>query len=189
MSWRRRSAIWVVAVVVIGLLGYTGYVGFEGSRQLVSRATDRLDCRTPEVQFGWDYEAINYDIDDDALLAGRNEDLLADDRGIGQRHREVLDVAAEPLVTALDRVAHGVEIVDVALHDGVLGQRFDGVALDPIHALAGALNLDHLDRRGTDIGTDQRRHLGLEQALDRVEIETKFSFEHRSMGRLSHSLH
>jgi len=75
MSWRRRSAIWVVAVVVIGLLGYTGYVGFEGSRQLVSRATDRLDCRTPEVQFGWDYEAINYDIDDDALLAGRNEDL------------------------------------------------------------------------------------------------------------------
>ena len=75
MSGRRRLAIWVAVALVVGLLGYTGYVGFEGSRQLVSRATGHPDCRTPVVQFGWAYEAINYDVADDAILPSRNADL------------------------------------------------------------------------------------------------------------------
>ena len=33
------------------------------------------DCRTPDVLFGWTYEAINYDIEDDAALKAANPDM------------------------------------------------------------------------------------------------------------------
>lgn len=70
-----RAALVVVLVLAVGVIGYTGYIGFEGSRRAVQRdGTDR-DCRTPDVQFGWAYEAINYDIADDAELVARNPDL------------------------------------------------------------------------------------------------------------------
>jgi pimeloyl-ACP methyl ester carboxylesterase len=37
------------------------------------------DCRTPDVQFGWAYEAINYDIADDAVLQAANADMTSCD--------------------------------------------------------------------------------------------------------------
>lgn len=75
---RRRSkiAIGVAAALAVGVVGYTVYAGWEGSRLLV-QAPATADCRTPEVQYGWSYEAINYDIADDAVLAARNPDLEA----------------------------------------------------------------------------------------------------------------
>lgn len=75
MSGRRKLLLGVVAVALVAGIGYTGYVGYEGSRQLVEGGGSSLDCRTPDVQFGWSYEAINYDIADDALLKSRNTDL------------------------------------------------------------------------------------------------------------------
>lgn len=74
MSRRWRIVLAVLAVLALILVGYTGYVGYEGSRQLVERWADDNDCRTPDVQFGWTYEAINYDQADDALLKTRNPD-------------------------------------------------------------------------------------------------------------------
>ena len=71
----RRILSWLLALLVVAGLAYTGYVGYEGSRQLVEATTDPADCRTPDVQFGWAYEAINYDIADDAALKERNADL------------------------------------------------------------------------------------------------------------------
>jgi hypothetical protein len=76
----RMRGWWGVAralaiVLVVGLIGYTGYIGYEGSRRAVDRDGTSRDCRTPEVQFGWAYEAINYDVADDAELAVRNPDL------------------------------------------------------------------------------------------------------------------
>lgn len=71
--WRVTATLLMVAVTV--LLAYTAYVGYEGSRQLVERDGTSRDCRTPDVQFGWAYEAINYDIADDAELRRRNADL------------------------------------------------------------------------------------------------------------------
>ena len=75
MSGRRKVLLGVVALTLVAGVGYTGYVGYEGSRQAVT-APDRAgrDCRTPDVQFGWQYQAINYDIGDDALLKARNPD-------------------------------------------------------------------------------------------------------------------
>jgi fermentation-respiration switch protein FrsA (DUF1100 family) len=73
---RRRLLLALVAAILVAGLGYTGYVGYEGSRQAVTApASAGGDCRTPDVQFGWQYEAINYDIADDALLKTRNPDL------------------------------------------------------------------------------------------------------------------
>ena len=75
MSKRARVIVAVVvALLLVGGVGYLAYVGAEGSRVLVERAANG-DCRTPDVQFGWDYEAINYDRADDAQLAARNPDL------------------------------------------------------------------------------------------------------------------
>ena len=76
MRRRRRIAIIVVVVALVAGLGYLGYVAAEGSRQLVEGTTVG-DCRTPEVQFRWPYEAINYDVADDAQLHERNPNLLA----------------------------------------------------------------------------------------------------------------
>jgi hypothetical protein len=64
----RRVLSWLLALVVVAGLGYTGYVGYEGSRQLIEAGGSHRDCRTPDLLFGWTYEAINYDIADDALL-------------------------------------------------------------------------------------------------------------------------
>ncbi|HET7582314.1 MAG TPA: alpha/beta fold hydrolase [Candidatus Limnocylindria bacterium] len=72
----RRLIIVIVGLAVIGALGYTAYVGYEGSRQAVSVDENRSrDCRTPMDQFGWAYEAINYDIADDATLRSANADM------------------------------------------------------------------------------------------------------------------
>jgi len=71
----KRIGIAVLVVLLVALVGYTGYVGYEGSRQLVDASLNDPDCRTPDVQFGWSYEAINYDIADDAQLKTRNADL------------------------------------------------------------------------------------------------------------------
>jgi pimeloyl-ACP methyl ester carboxylesterase len=70
----RRLILGLVAVLVVAAVGYTGYVGYEGSRQLVEGGGSNPDCRTPDELFGWTYEAINYDIADDALLKTRNPD-------------------------------------------------------------------------------------------------------------------
>jgi hypothetical protein len=87
-----RSRVRLKRVVVVGVgialgagIGYTGYVGYEASRQAVSVDENRSrDCRTPDVLFGWPYEAINYDIADDARLRAANADL-ADCASAGDR--------------------------------------------------------------------------------------------------------
>jgi pimeloyl-ACP methyl ester carboxylesterase len=63
----------VLVLVLTAVTGYTAYVGAVGSDVLVDPAPDAR-CGTPLVQFGWDYEAINYDITDDARLMAANPD-------------------------------------------------------------------------------------------------------------------
>jgi pimeloyl-ACP methyl ester carboxylesterase len=73
--WQRLLVIGLLFSMLAGAVGYLGYVGYEASRVLVS--DDGMDprCDTPDVQFGWEYEAINYDIADDRALIDRNTDL------------------------------------------------------------------------------------------------------------------
>lgn len=70
----RRILLGLLGVVVVAGLAYTGYIGYEGSRQMVEAGGSHRDCRTPDLLFGWAYEAINYDLADDAQLVSRNAD-------------------------------------------------------------------------------------------------------------------
>jgi fermentation-respiration switch protein FrsA (DUF1100 family) len=80
-AWRGTARIWrillvgVVAVALVGLAGFTGYLGAIGSQEFVHPAAGWPGCDTPEARFGWDYEAINYDRADDAILAAANPDM------------------------------------------------------------------------------------------------------------------
>jgi dienelactone hydrolase len=56
-----------VALLAIALVCFTGYVGWVGSDDFLDPPRSE-DCRTPSVQFGWAYEAINYDVASDADL-------------------------------------------------------------------------------------------------------------------------
>jgi len=72
----RRVVVLGVGVALGAGIGYTGYVGYEASRLAVSVDEARSrDCRTPDVLFGWPYQAINYDIADDARLRAAHPDL------------------------------------------------------------------------------------------------------------------
>jgi pimeloyl-ACP methyl ester carboxylesterase len=74
---RRIAALvlgFVGAPVLVGATGYTAYAGAVGSDQLV-HPTGNPDCRTPLVRYGWAYQAINYDIADDAVLRSANPDM------------------------------------------------------------------------------------------------------------------
>lgn len=53
---------------MILLVVYLGYAGYAGSGQVVEPPNPSTDCRTPASAFGWNYEAINYDIATDAAL-------------------------------------------------------------------------------------------------------------------------
>src|SRR6186713_2481005 len=67
-------------VLLVVLVLYFGYVGYEGSRQLTNADTDSTDCRTPS-KLGWLYEAINYPIGSDALLAEQPDQAACTSRG------------------------------------------------------------------------------------------------------------
>lgn len=50
-----------MALSLVALVGYLGWIGFDGSQPFA--AHDRSgDCRTPASEFGWSYQAINYDM-------------------------------------------------------------------------------------------------------------------------------
>ena len=68
----RRSFIVLIAAGLLGSGVYTGYVGYVGSAELIDAGKAYPHCWTPDVRYGWSYEAINYDKADDARLAAAN---------------------------------------------------------------------------------------------------------------------
>jgi pimeloyl-ACP methyl ester carboxylesterase len=73
---QRAAAALAIAVPLLGLGGYMGYAAAVGSAMFTHPDPDR-NCTTPQQAFGWPYEAINYDIADDARLAAANPDPKA----------------------------------------------------------------------------------------------------------------
>jgi pimeloyl-ACP methyl ester carboxylesterase len=72
----KRLLVTLLVVAMVAAVGYTAFVGYEGSRQAVSVDEGRSrDCRTPDLLMGWEYEAINYDIADDAALKLAHADM------------------------------------------------------------------------------------------------------------------
>jgi pimeloyl-ACP methyl ester carboxylesterase len=67
----RRRGIRALAVLgVVGAIGYSAFAGWYGANIFMHPSRGAVDCRTPSDRFGWAYEAINYDIADDARLGG-----------------------------------------------------------------------------------------------------------------------
>ena len=75
MTPRRWLAAALALVLIVGA-GYMAYAAATGADYLVLPA-ETAGCQTPADQYGWSYEAINYDISDDATLDERNNDLTA----------------------------------------------------------------------------------------------------------------
>ncbi|MNC91319.1 hypothetical protein D3C83_75570 [compost metagenome] len=85
-------------------------------------------------------------------------------------------------MTAFQRLTDGIEVIDVAVNDRFFGQRLNRVAFDPIDAFACLGDFHHFDGRRTDVGADQWRGFGLEQSLQRLQVNIHFSLEHKFVG-------
>jgi pimeloyl-ACP methyl ester carboxylesterase len=70
----RASTVALVLAAVAGLGGYITYAGLRGSGDFIRPPNLDPNCTTPRQAYGWDYEAINYDPEDDAALAATNPD-------------------------------------------------------------------------------------------------------------------
>jgi dienelactone hydrolase len=64
-----------VALGVVGVAVWAGYSGYVGSTEVLDSAKVWQGCDNPTTRFGWPYEAVNYDIADDARLVATNPDL------------------------------------------------------------------------------------------------------------------
>lgn len=78
---RRRGRRWptiiasLVGVAVIAyVVGFFGYGVVAGAEEYLSGEPRDVSCETPRSRFGWAYEAVNYDLADDAALLAANPD-------------------------------------------------------------------------------------------------------------------
>jgi pimeloyl-ACP methyl ester carboxylesterase len=69
----RRLMAGSLIVALVAFAGYTGYLGAIGSEAFVHPSDGWKGCDTPRIRFGWDYEAINYQLADDTALAAARE--------------------------------------------------------------------------------------------------------------------
>jgi pimeloyl-ACP methyl ester carboxylesterase len=62
----------LIGLAVIGFVAWTGISADVAAHELMYPADPWPDCDTPAYRFGWAYEAINYDLADDARLQAEN---------------------------------------------------------------------------------------------------------------------
>jgi fermentation-respiration switch protein FrsA (DUF1100 family) len=72
--WIRRIILLAVALAAVYIGGFGAYAYTAGASDYLSGEPRNSDCRTPGSEFGWAYEAVNYDIADDAALLAANPD-------------------------------------------------------------------------------------------------------------------
>jgi pimeloyl-ACP methyl ester carboxylesterase len=71
IRWLAILAAIAAALYVVGIGGY----GFtSGADQYLAQTADHPSCETPGSKFGWAYEAVNYDLADDATMLAANPD-------------------------------------------------------------------------------------------------------------------
>jgi pimeloyl-ACP methyl ester carboxylesterase len=73
-----RSIRWLAILVALAaalyVIGLGGYGFIVGSDQYLAQTADHASCETPGSKFGWAYDAVNYDIADDATMLAANPD-------------------------------------------------------------------------------------------------------------------
>lgn len=70
--WVRRLIALAIVVGSLYIAGFGAYAFTAGASDYLSGEARNTDCRTPGSEFGWTYEAVNYDIADDATLLAAN---------------------------------------------------------------------------------------------------------------------
>lgn len=72
--WRTIVAALAAVVVVSYVVGFFGYGVLVYADTYLSGEPRDANCHTPGSRFGWAYEAVNYDLADDAALLAANPD-------------------------------------------------------------------------------------------------------------------
>jgi len=72
--WIRRVILLAAVIAAVYVAGFGAYAFTAGASDYLSGETRDTDCRTPGSEFGWTYEAVNYDIADDSILLAANPD-------------------------------------------------------------------------------------------------------------------
>ncbi len=114
---RRRAAArggraLVVGAVALGLLGvvvWSGYSGYVGSNEMLGAPGEWPHCDTPMARFGWAYEAVNYDIADDARLAAGNPTMQDCPSQGAQAGSEVVTSDGVPIAAFYVPAANGAD--------------------------------------------------------------------------------
>jgi pimeloyl-ACP methyl ester carboxylesterase len=78
MGFRRPLVALILVALLSGatyVVGFGAYGFFGGAEEYLAGTPKATSCETPGTRFGWEYEAINYDIADDARLVTNNPDL------------------------------------------------------------------------------------------------------------------
>jgi pimeloyl-ACP methyl ester carboxylesterase len=70
----RRGTILVALIGVVYVVGFAGYGFTAGAAEYLGGTPRSTDCQTPASRYAWAYEAVNYDIADDATLLAANPD-------------------------------------------------------------------------------------------------------------------
>jgi pimeloyl-ACP methyl ester carboxylesterase len=162
---RRRVMIGSVALIVAGLGGYTVYAGIRGSSTLLhpDRSTN---CQTPRQAYGWAYEAINYDLADDAALAAANPDWRhcvgqGSPAGTAVVTRDGVDVDGWYIPAADGR---GPSAPTILIVHGWSGNKSSMLPYAP--PLHDEFNLVFVDLRDSGRSSDTDVTLGLREQLD-----------------------
>jgi dipeptidyl aminopeptidase/acylaminoacyl peptidase len=69
-----RAAALAAVLAGVYLVGFGAYGYVVGADEYLSGVPREASCETPGSRFGWAYEAVNYDIADDAALLATNPD-------------------------------------------------------------------------------------------------------------------
>ena len=122
----------------------------------------------------------------------RYQNFFGDYSSIRQRNSHVFNAATQPIVATLDRFTHCIQVIDVAFHDRIFGQRLNGVTLDAIHFVARVGKLHHFYGGRTDVHADQRRRFGFEKAFHGTDSTTQrnreFDFGNSHIGVFAYKL-
>lgn len=72
--WLGRVGLIAAVAAVVYVVGFLGFGIVAGADEYLSGAPRDTNCQTPGSKFGWTYEAVNYDLADDAALLAANPD-------------------------------------------------------------------------------------------------------------------
>ena len=172
-SRARRIFRWVAFLAILAAVlysvGFFAYGFVSGAPEYIAGTPKATDCQTPGSKFGWTYEAVNYDIADDATLLAANPkptDCVTQGATAGSKvvSPDGIHLAAWYIPRSGDFTsASGTEPTIVLVHGGK--SNASGM-LDYAKPLHGAYNVLIVDLRNSGRSGDAASTGGLREQTD-----------------------